>query len=141
MAWINHRRVAIVIFPSLPTGMESSVQLVSETIRLSRSLARVNTQSISSVTTLRQRQDCYCDSMNTLGRDRSCPENQWYNVDPSKWLDYALSKLGLTERLIRCDSSSRAGIRPRNPMPADTEDIAGKVSQQQILDYSRSVHQ
>jgi hypothetical protein len=117
-----------VIFPSLPTGMESSVQLVGETIRLSRSLARVNVQSISNVTTLRQRQDCYCDSLNTLGRDRSCPENQWYNVDPSKWLIYALSKLGLAEGLVRCDSSSRVGIRPRNPVLADIGNIAGKAS-------------
>jgi hypothetical protein len=37
--------------------------------------------------------------MNTLGRDRSCPENQWNNVDPSKWLIYALSRLGLAEGL------------------------------------------
>ena len=63
-----------MIFPSLPTGRESSVQFAGETIRLSRSLARVNVQSISSVTTLRQRQDCYCNSLNAPNREGSCPE-------------------------------------------------------------------
>ncbi len=29
---------------------------------------------------------------------------QWYNFDPSKWLIYALSKLGLAEGLVRCNS-------------------------------------
>jgi hypothetical protein len=104
--------------------MESSVQLMDETLRLSRSWARVTSKPISSATMFRQRQDCYCDSLNTLGRDRSCPENQWYNVDPSKWLIYALSKLGLAEGLARCDLNSRAGIRPRNPVLADIGDIA-----------------
>jgi hypothetical protein len=121
---INHRRVAIVIFPSLPTGMESSVQFAGETIRLFRSLTRVNSQSISSVTTLWQHQDCYCDSLNTLGRDRSCPENQWDKVNPSKWLIYALSRLGLAEGLVRCDSKKRAGAEPRNAAPEGFGDIA-----------------
>lgn len=49
----------------------------------------------------------------------------WYNVDPSKWLIYTLSKLGLAEGLIRCDSSGRAGMRSRNPMSGDSRDIAG----------------
>jgi stearoyl-CoA desaturase (delta-9 desaturase) len=64
-----------------------------------------------------------------------------YNVDPSKWLIYTLSKLGLADGLVRCDSSSRGRMRPRNPMSADIGDIAGKSSQQQILDYSRKVHE
>jgi stearoyl-CoA desaturase (delta-9 desaturase) len=29
---------------------------------------------------------------------------QWYNVDPSKWLIYVLSKLGLVKGLVRCNS-------------------------------------
>jgi hypothetical protein len=29
---------------------------------------------------------------------------QWYNFDPSKWLIYVLSKLGLAEGLVRCNS-------------------------------------
>jgi hypothetical protein len=35
----------------------------------------------------------------------------WYNVDPSKWLIYTLSKLGLAEGLVRCNSGSRAWSR------------------------------
>lgn len=50
----------------------------------------------------------------------------WYNVDPSKWLIYALSKLGLAEGLVRCDSGSRARIRPRNLALADIGNIAGE---------------
>jgi len=49
----------------------------------------------------------------------------WYNVDPSKWLIYMLSKLGLAEGLIRCDSSGRAGMRSRNSTSGDSRDIAG----------------
>lgn len=48
MGQINNQRIAIVIFPSLPMGMESAVQFVGEAFRLSRSWARVNSQSISS---------------------------------------------------------------------------------------------
>ena len=64
-----------------------------------------------------------------------------YNVDPSKWLIYGLSRLGLAEGLVRCDSSVRARSRPGNPMPVGIGDSARKSSQQQILDYSRSVHE
>ena len=64
-----------MIFPSLPTGMESAVQLVDETIRLSRSQVRVNSKSISSVTTLRQRLDCYCDKLKASDYERACPHN------------------------------------------------------------------
>ncbi|MDZ4854507.1 MAG: acyl-CoA desaturase [Nitrospirota bacterium] len=45
----------------------------------------------------------YHNYHHTFPRDyRNGP--QWYNVDPSKWLIYALSKLGLAEGLVRCDS-------------------------------------
>ncbi len=67
----------------------------------------------------------YHNYHHTFPRDyRNGP--QWYNVDPSKWLIYTLSKLGLAEGLVRCDSSGRARIRPRNPRPADIGDIAGE---------------
>lgn len=64
-----------MIFPSLPTGRESAVQLVDETIRLSRSWARVTSKPISSTTMLQQRPDCYRDRLlNAPDRERSCPE-------------------------------------------------------------------
>jgi stearoyl-CoA desaturase (delta-9 desaturase) len=42
---------------------------------------------------------------------------QWYNVDPSKWLIYALSKLGLAEGLVRCDSKERTATKLSPPLP------------------------
>jgi stearoyl-CoA desaturase (Delta-9 desaturase) len=51
---------------------------------------------------------------------------QWYNVDPSKWLIYVLSKLGLAEGLVRCNLGNQGRIRPRNPMPEGFGDIAGE---------------
>lgn len=52
--------------------------------------------------------------------------SQWYNVDPAKWLIYVLSKLGLAEGLVRCNSGGRAGVRPYHPMAGDFSDIAGE---------------
>jgi len=49
----------------------------------------------------------------------------WYNVDPSKWLIYTLSRVGLAEGLVRCDSGNRARIGPRTSMPDGFGDIAG----------------
>lgn len=48
MGQINNQRIAIVVCPWLPMEMESAVQFVGEAFRLSRSSARVNSQSISS---------------------------------------------------------------------------------------------
>jgi hypothetical protein len=50
----------------------------------------------------------------------------WYNVDPSKWLIYSLSKLGLAEGLVRCDSKNLAVAEPRNAVPEGFGDIAGE---------------
>ena len=35
----------------------------------------------------------------------------WYNVDPSKWLIYGLSRVGLAEGLVRFDQGDRASSR------------------------------
>jgi cytochrome b involved in lipid metabolism len=51
---------------------------------------------------------------------------QWYNVDPSKWLIYVRSKLGLAEGLVRCNSGGRTGIRPRHTMAGGFSGIAGE---------------
>jgi stearoyl-CoA desaturase (delta-9 desaturase) len=67
----------------------------------------------------------YHNYHHTFSRDyRNGP--LWYNVDPSKWLIYALSKLGLAERLVRCDSKKRAGTGPQNAASGGFGHIAGK---------------
>jgi stearoyl-CoA desaturase (delta-9 desaturase) len=48
----------------------------------------------------------------------------WYNVDPSKWLIYTLSRVGLAEGLVRCDSKKCAVDEPRNTVPEGFGDIA-----------------
>ena len=68
----------------------------------------------------------YHNYHHTFPRDyRNGP--QWYNVDPSKWLIYTLSKLGLAEGLVRRDSGNRAGIKLRSPMPEDIGAGAGEI--------------
>ena len=42
MEWVDNQRIAISIFPSLPTGMDSAVQLVGEAVRLSGAWASIN---------------------------------------------------------------------------------------------------
>jgi hypothetical protein len=73
MCGINDQKVAIVIFPSLPMGPESTVQFVGQVFRLSSFWARVNSKPISSTTTLRQCHDCYRD-LDSPDRKRSCPD-------------------------------------------------------------------
>ena len=53
----------------------------------------------------------------------------WYNVDPSKWVIYALSKLGLAKGLVRCDSGSRVGMRPHASLPEGLETLPEKAPQ------------
>ena len=63
MEWVDNQRIAISIFPSLPTGMDSAVQLVGEAVRLSGAWASINSKRISSLTKLWQRLACYRDSL------------------------------------------------------------------------------
>jgi stearoyl-CoA desaturase (delta-9 desaturase) len=49
----------------------------------------------------------------------------WYNIDPSKWLIYTLSMLGLAEGLVRCNAGSRIRVGSDNPMPDRFGDLAG----------------
>jgi hypothetical protein len=72
--WVNNQRMAISIFSSLPTGMESAVQLVGEAIRFSGAWASINSKQISSLTKLWQRLNCYRDSLDTPDRERYCLE-------------------------------------------------------------------
>ena len=72
--WVNNQRMAISIFPSLPTGMEPAVQLVGEAVRLSGTWASVDSKRISSLTNLWQRLNCYRDSLDAPDRERYCPE-------------------------------------------------------------------
>jgi hypothetical protein len=63
MEWVDNQRIAISIFPSLPTEMESAVQLVGEAVRLSGAWASINSKRISGLTKLWQRLACYRDSL------------------------------------------------------------------------------
>ena len=72
--WVDNQRIAISIFPSLPTGMELAVQLVGEAVRLSGAWASINSRRISSLTKLWQRLNCYSDSLNAPDRERYCLE-------------------------------------------------------------------
>jgi len=63
MEWVDNQRIAISIFPSLPTGMDSAIQLVGEAVRLSGAWASINSKRISSLTKLWQRLACYRDSL------------------------------------------------------------------------------
>lgn len=73
MCRINDQKVAIVIFPSLPIGLESTDQSVGDTFRLSPPLAKAHSNPTLSPTTLRQRSDCYRD-VDLPDRKRSCPD-------------------------------------------------------------------
>jgi hypothetical protein len=72
---INGQKVAIVIFPSLPIGLESTVQFVGHVFRLSSFWARVNSTHISSTTRLRQRRD-YSRDLDSPDRGQSCLQSR-----------------------------------------------------------------
>ena len=73
MCRINDQKVAIVIFPSLPIGLESTDQSVGDRFRLSPPLAKAHSNPTLSPTTIRQRSDCYRD-VDLPDRKRSCPD-------------------------------------------------------------------
>ena len=72
MKWVDVQKVAIGMFPSLPSGIDLAVQLVGETVRLPGAWASINSERMSSVTKLWQRLNCYRDSLNALDRERYC---------------------------------------------------------------------
>lgn len=72
MKWVDAQKVAIGMFPSLPSGIDLAVQLVGETVRLSGAWASINSERMSSLTKLWQRLNCYRDSLNALDRERYC---------------------------------------------------------------------
>ncbi len=75
MCGINDQKVAIVIFLSLPIGLESTVQFVGHVFRLSSFWARVNSTRISSTTRLRQRHD-YSRDLDSPDREQSCLQSR-----------------------------------------------------------------
>jgi len=72
MEWVADQKAAIAIFSSLPIGIDLAVQLIGETVRLSRAWASINSQRISSLAKLWQRLNCYRDSLDAPDRDRYC---------------------------------------------------------------------
>ena len=72
MDWVGDQKVAMGMFPSLPSGIDLAVQLVGETVSLPGALASINSERISSVTKLWQRLNCYRDSLNAPDRERYC---------------------------------------------------------------------
>jgi len=70
--WVDDQKVAMGMFPSLPSGIDLAVQLVGESVRLSGAWASINSERISSVTKLWQRLNCYRDSLNVPDRERYC---------------------------------------------------------------------
>ena len=74
MEWVDNQRIATSIFPSLPTGMDSAIQLVGEAVRLSGAWASINSKRISNLTKLWQRLNCYRDSLDAPDRERYCLE-------------------------------------------------------------------
>jgi len=80
MCGINDQKVAIVIFPSLPMGLESTFQSASQACRLSAFWARVNSKPIASATTLRQCHDCYRDLDQTDRKQSSPDKSARFNI-------------------------------------------------------------
>ena len=74
MEWTGDQRVAIAIFPSLPTGIDLAVQLVGETVRVPHAWASLNAKPMSSLTKLWQRLVCYRDSLPAEDPARYCRE-------------------------------------------------------------------
>jgi len=72
--WVECHRVAVAIFPSLPTGIDAAVQLVGEAIPLSGAWASLNAKPFSNLTRLWQRLSCYRDSLNASDPLRYCRE-------------------------------------------------------------------
>jgi len=97
MCGINDQKVAIVIFPSLPIGVESTVQFVGEAFRLSPFGARGNSKPISIATTLRQRPDSYPD-LGSPNRERSCPQST------------ARFNILMERKVARCAQPSGGGV-------------------------------
>ena len=85
MCGINDQKVATVIFPSLPTELESAVQFAGEACRLSPFCARVHSTPLSSTITLRQRPDCYRD-LDLPDRKRSCPDQSVRSSRDTWWV-------------------------------------------------------
>lgn len=70
--WIDDQKVATAIFPSLPHGIETALQLVGECVRLPGAWASINEKAISSLTRLWQRLDCYRHSLDVEDPLRYC---------------------------------------------------------------------
>lgn len=68
------QKIATAVFPSLPTGIEATVQLVGDAVRLSGAWAIVNSKPISSLTKLWQRLACYRESLDVEDPLRYCGE-------------------------------------------------------------------
>lgn len=74
MGQINNQRIAIVIFPSLPMGMESAVQFVGEAFRPLPVLGESQLPIYFKCTTLRQRRDYYRDRLHAPDHEWACPQ-------------------------------------------------------------------
>jgi len=70
--WIDDRKVATAVFPSLPHGIETALQVVGECVRLTGAWASINGRAISSLTRLWQRLDCYRESLGAGDPLRYC---------------------------------------------------------------------
>src|SRR5262245_33421222 len=71
---VHDEKVAIAIFPSLPSGIEGAVRLVGEAVRLSGAWASVDAKPVSSLTKLWQRLACYRESLDAQDPLRYCRE-------------------------------------------------------------------
>lgn len=69
---VDHRRIAVAVFPSLPEGIDVAVQLVGEAVRVPGAWASVNARPQSSLTRLWQRLTCYRDSLAADDPARYC---------------------------------------------------------------------
>lgn len=74
MEWVDHQKMAIAIFSSLPVSIDLALQLVGEAIQLSGAWASIDSERISSLAKLWQRLNCYRDSLNAPDRQRYCRE-------------------------------------------------------------------
>jgi len=72
--WVGARRMAVAVFPSLPTGIDLAVQLVGEAVRLPDARASVNSVPLSGLAKLWQRLMCYRDSLQAPDPIRYCRE-------------------------------------------------------------------
>mgnify|MGYP001366561198 CR=1 FL=1 len=104
MCRINDQKVAIVIFPSLPIGLESTDQSVGDTFRLSPPLAKAHSNPTLSLTTLRQRSDRCGDGLRRLS-----------DIDPSPAVNDG-------HAYASCSTSTNPPNIPANtpPVPSST---------------------